>query len=254
MIDALAELVVAFPGRANRTRCFTHILNLVVKVILRPFDGPKDNVDEMLIGASRALVDPAGDIEMHEGDEDEIEEEEEEEWVHPHDGMSQGDRDDLDLTVRPVRSVLVKVTCSKLRSREHSRRFKLRKLAFAIKNSTTFLLPRWTQLLQDMAKETSDPLPIRMMPRDVATRWNSTYEMLAFALDYREAIDGITGDRDMRKYELSEDEWGLVQQLGDVLQVSFILLIVFPFEPLAFRRYSRTLRFSFPVRRRIFPL
>lgn len=57
------------------------------------------------------------------------------------------------------------------------------------------------------------------MPRDVATRWNSTYNMLVFALEYREAIDEISGDRDMRKYELSEEEWELVQQLCDVLAV-----------------------------------
>ena len=41
--------------------------------------------------------------------------------------------------------------------------------------------------------------------------------MLIFALDYCQAINKITADRDMRKYELSEDEWALVQQLGDVL-------------------------------------
>jgi hypothetical protein len=58
-----------------------------------------------------------------------------------------------------------------------------------------------------------------MMPRDVATRWNSTYEMLAFALQYRQAIDEITVDRDMRKYELLEEEWALVQELCDVLAV-----------------------------------
>jgi hypothetical protein len=58
-----------------------------------------------------------------------------------------------------------------------------------------------------------------MMPRDVTTRWNSTYNMLVFALEYREAIDQISGDRDMRKYELSDEEWGLVQQLCDVLSV-----------------------------------
>ena len=42
MIDALAEELPAFPGGANRMRCFTHILNLVVKVILCQFDGAKD--------------------------------------------------------------------------------------------------------------------------------------------------------------------------------------------------------------------
>jgi len=58
-----------------------------------------------------------------------------------------------------------------------------------------------------------------MMPCDVTTCWNSTYNMLVFALKYREAIDEISGDRDMRKYELSEEEWELVQQLCDVLGV-----------------------------------
>jgi hypothetical protein len=62
------------------------------------------------------------------------------------------------------------------------------------------------------------------MPRDVATRWNSTYDMLVFALEYREAIDGISGDRDMRKYELSEEEWKVVKQLCDVLAVCFFII------------------------------
>jgi hypothetical protein len=50
------------------------------------------------------------------------------------------------------------------------------------------------------------PLPFGKMPRDVATRWNSTFNMLKFALEYHEAIDNISGDRDLRKYELSEEE------------------------------------------------
>ena len=52
MIDALAELVVAFPGATNRTHCFTHILNLVVKVIPCQFDVPKAQADEVLDVAS----------------------------------------------------------------------------------------------------------------------------------------------------------------------------------------------------------
>ncbi|KAF8870859.1 hypothetical protein BD779DRAFT_1399992, partial [Infundibulicybe gibba] len=38
MVDGLAELIDAFPGAANRTRCFTHILNLVAKAVLSQFD------------------------------------------------------------------------------------------------------------------------------------------------------------------------------------------------------------------------
>jgi hypothetical protein len=117
MIDALAELVVAFPGAANRTRCFTHILNLVVKVILRQFDMPKDRGDEALDVASRALQDLAGDIdsdveeaaggERSDGDEDD---EKEDGPIDPRDGMSEEEQDKLDVSVRPVRLVLVKVS------------------------------------------------------------------------------------------------------------------------------------------------
>ena len=103
----------------------------------------------------------------------------------------------------------------------HSHGIQLQKLAHAIKNSTTILLPHWVQLLQDLAKDANlsnaNPLTVWMMPHNVATRWNLTYDMLVFALNYHQATDEITADRDMRKYKLSEEEWALVQQLGDVL-------------------------------------
>lgn len=61
-----------------------------------------------------------------------------------------------------------------------------------------------------------------MMPRDVTTRWNSTYDMLEFAVEYREALDAITGDKEMklRKYEMDNEEWEIARQLRDVLKVS----------------------------------
>lgn len=59
------------------------------------------------------------------------------------------------------------------------------------------------------------------MPRDVTTRWNSTYDMLKFALEFRTALDTIAGERDMklRKYELNDAEWVIARQLGDLLEV-----------------------------------
>lgn len=59
------------------------------------------------------------------------------------------------------------------------------------------------------------------MPRDVRTRWNSTYEMLSFALEFREAVDNLASNRtmDLRKLELDDGEWKIVTQLCDVLKV-----------------------------------
>jgi hypothetical protein len=61
-----------------------------------------------------------------------------------------------------------------------------------------------------------------MMPRDVSTRWNSTYDMLNFALEYRVPIDAITSDRELNlhKYELEDDEWEVAQNLCDTLKAS----------------------------------
>ena len=63
------------------------------------------------------------------------------------------------------------------------------------------------------------------MPWDVLTCWNSTYNMLKFALDYRMVLDLVTGERDMKlwKYELKDMEWHIAGQLWDILEVSFHL-------------------------------
>ena len=86
-----------------------------------------------------------------------------------------------------------------------------------MKNSTTLILPRWYEIVDELK------LAERIMPRDVSTRWNSTYDMLKFALDYRPALDAITGERDMklRKYELNNTEWVIAKQLRDILEVFF---------------------------------
>ena len=61
------------------------------------------------------------------------------------------------------------------------------------------------------------------MPRDVATQWNSTFILLRFALEYRDAVDQFTGDKanEVRQYELDEGEWEIAEQLRDVLKVRF---------------------------------
>lgn len=61
-----------------------------------------------------------------------------------------------------------------------------------------------------------------MIPRDVTTHWNSTFDMLDFCLTYAKAIRRITEDSTLglRQYELSDVEWVIAGQLQTVLQVS----------------------------------
>src|SRR5271154_2091340 len=103
-----------------------------------------------------------------------------------------------------------------------------------MKNSSTIILPQWFSTLEELK------LNKRMMPQDVTTRWNSTYDMLKFAVKYRSALDSITGNRDMklREYELSGEEWNIVKHLRDVLKVSFL------FYSLIILLYHSSSRFS----------
>jgi hypothetical protein len=107
--------------------------------------------------------------------------------------------DGLQADLRPIRLLLVK----------------LRKLAYKIIHSTTLILPVWRQILKDLNLDDC------IMPRDVTTRWNSTFDMLNFAIKYRAAIDKITGDRTMelRRFELYDLDWEIAKQLHDTLLI-----------------------------------
>ena len=135
--------------------------------------------------------------------------------------MSERQLEELEAHVEPIRLLLIKVShkCDHVINADASWHFQLRKLAFTIKNSSTIILPKWFVVLTDL------DLNSRMMPRDVQTRWNSTFDMLNFAVEYREALNAITGDWDMklRQYELSKEDWNIATQLRDVLKVNFIL-------------------------------
>lgn len=79
----------------------------------------------------------------------------------------------------------------------------------------TKLLPAWHNILREQGR------PVTNIPRDVATRWNSTFDMLAYVLKHRRAVDAMTQQRDLglRDLELSDHEWLIVDQLRNVLKV-----------------------------------
>ena len=69
------------------------------------------------------------------------------------------------------------------------------------------------------------------MPHDVSTQWNLMFNMLAFALQYREAVDDISGNKtaNLCQYELNHKEWQITEQLHDTLKVLFVhVLMEFP--------------------------
>ena len=80
-------------------------------------------------------------------------------------------------------------------------------------------LPQWYQILEMLS------LKLRMMPCDICTCWNATYDMLDFAYQYRKAINKITNIWDMKLccYEIKPHEWDVIQQLCNLLKVSIFL-------------------------------
>jgi hypothetical protein len=88
-------------------------------------------------------------------------------------------------------------------------------VAFKTVHLTTLLLPAWAKCLEDLK------IPYHIIPQDVQTRWNSTYDMLIFTYKHQKAFDNFTGDRgnDLHQFELKENDWGLVKQLCDILEV-----------------------------------
>lgn len=87
-------------------------------------------------------------------------------------------------------------------------------MVFKIINSTTKLLPAWKAILQELG------LPDITIPRDVRTRWNSTYDMLKETVKYARAYDRLCNDKanDLRAYELSAGEWAIARELLGVLK------------------------------------
>lgn len=118
MIDQLAASLFDFPGAANRARCFTHILNLVVKSIMRQFDIPKKRWDATSDESLHDLQKLAGNIEEEE-EATRAEEEAPEEgsnqdnnegWIDEREGMTEEDINELEESVRPIRFLLTKVS------------------------------------------------------------------------------------------------------------------------------------------------
>lgn len=126
MIFHLATLVDAFPGSANQTQCFTHILNLVAKSVLRQFEAPaKAKGGNVLDDAAKELAAIFDELEDSEAEDrasnfnnasedndesDEHEDDDEDGLVDERGVMSKKEVASLEDSVKPFRLVLTKVS------------------------------------------------------------------------------------------------------------------------------------------------
>ncbi|KAF8811030.1 hypothetical protein BYT27DRAFT_7008351, partial [Phlegmacium glaucopus] len=153
---------------------------LVAKTAIRVFDVSEVGKDEILDKATAELLELAKNIDIEDletqaaglnDDGEGGQADSTDGWIDERLELSDVEREELDNSVLPVRLLLVK----------------LRKLSYAIINSTTLLLPKWFLTLKDL----------KLCKENVSTRWNSTYDMLKFAINYRKAIDRLTGDKNL---------------------------------------------------------
>ncbi|KAH9051519.1 hypothetical protein EDB87DRAFT_1571406, partial [Lactarius vividus] len=202
--------------------------------VIRQFDIPKAKEGEFVDMAMEELHELASDIKAeevltqanntHGADDDK--DDDLEGWVDEQGELSAWDLRELEGNVQPVRMTLVK----------------LHKVAYAIKNSPTLILLKWFLTLDELG------LGCHMMPQDVLTRWNSTYDMLVFTVKYQDVLNTVTGDCDMKLwwYEMDNTEWVIAQQLCEVLKVSYRyhinFLDLFTY-PCIVCRFSRMLHF-----------
>ncbi len=190
MIDELAGQLLEFSGVANHAWCFTHILNLVVKSIMHQFDVAYKQKDkhDMMDKQAYKLKKLARDIEMEElatqADSDNEDEgpphNNEEGWIDEWLNMTEDEIDNLEKSIQPIHFLLTKVSDLYMNCTVFAKQStQIRKLTFTIKNSSTIALPQWYQILETLSLDT------QVMPHDVHTRWNATYDMLDFTYRYK---------------------------------------------------------------------
>jgi hypothetical protein len=113
MVKALGDILVAFPGESSRTRCFSHIINLIAKSILKQFDINKAQKGETVDEALQELIEDL-DQEVLEKTEEEgsggDDDDNTDGWVDEREEMSETECKELDEDVQPVRQVLVKAS------------------------------------------------------------------------------------------------------------------------------------------------
>jgi hypothetical protein len=117
MIEHLSLHLEDFPDAPNQTRCFLHILNITAKAMLKQFDIPKPKNGVAMDNAARALASLAEDLDAEEQEaydaqdcrDNEAEDPPLDRWIDYQEGLTVEEKNKIDLSIRPVWSMLTKV-------------------------------------------------------------------------------------------------------------------------------------------------
>ncbi len=66
IITELVKILPGFPGQANQTHCFTHIINLVAKSLMKLFEVKKKSEEEILTKVEQNLQCLTDEIDMED--------------------------------------------------------------------------------------------------------------------------------------------------------------------------------------------
>lgn len=117
-----------------------------------------------------------------------------------------------------LKKISLKTSFSKENS-EHQ--LQVWQLSFTVIHSTTLTL------LAQQIICTQLRLKSHLISCDIITWWNSTYDMMKFALEYQKPINTIITNKELklRKYELDNNNWRIVEDLVLVLEVRLLFPI-----------------------------
>ncbi|KAE9404172.1 hypothetical protein BT96DRAFT_813986, partial [Gymnopus androsaceus JB14] len=113
-----------------------------------------------------------------------------------------------------------------------------RHVSFKIINSPTLLLPCWRETTAGTSFKN------RTLPRDVATCWNSTYDMLKAFLEMKELVKAFLdcASYGLSAYALSEKEWQAINDLVSALKAQFFFSCWLFLHPSFKLEYFKTLQ------------
>ena len=193
MVEELEFMLEDYPGEAVRVRCFLHIVSIVAKTIIKQFDVPKKNGKDLVDILDQELYKLAEWIKEEEAqtlsERVDSEEDDNADADDLADNLDEEGHERLLAELCPIWLLLVKVRALPVMIMKYSHLLQLQKLAFNVIYSTTIILPVWHAILEQLN------LPDQIMPCDVSTRWNSTFDML------------------------NNTDWKISQQLRDTLKI-----------------------------------